>query len=115
MGETTVRCPMCGSTDLVPEGHLSYQAFLVGWVGVRTKRWVCASCGYVLTRVADAAEFRAAREVRGWRAYLRYMRDRMNWRRRLRAKRGQCLACGYDLRASPGDCPECGARRPVTK
>jgi hypothetical protein len=39
-------------------------------------------------------------------AYLVWDRRR---RRRLARRPGYCLQCGYDLRATPGRCPECGS------
>lgn len=42
---------------------------------------------------------------------LRYRKISKHYRR----KRGLCLACGYDLRATAAECPECGRAAPVVQ
>jgi hypothetical protein len=45
---------------------------------------------------------------------LIWLRERSNRiRSRKRAAANLCTSCGYDLRASPGRCPECGATAPL--
>jgi hypothetical protein len=44
----------------------------------------------------------------GWPAILLAWGIVARWRRRSRARSGLCVRCGYDLRASPERCPECG-------
>jgi hypothetical protein len=45
-------------------------------------------------------------------AYQDHLRRLEQWRRR---HGRECAKCGYDLRATPGRCPECGTSSPAAR
>ena len=90
-------------------GRWGFYASRSYWVDPRGPRYgsmrhLTTPCWAAALSLAALPALRAYGVVRNWRA------------RRLR-RRGHCPRCGYDLRASPDRCPECGTvpslRRPA--
>jgi hypothetical protein len=114
---TIVGCPMCGSTDVVQEGPGKFFYFFVGIIGVRVQRAACASCGYVVKRIASAADFREARASPEVRGYFRYQGRRLNWRRAADSNEANAwraaMTCAAARAAAPG-AARSGRERPTT-
>jgi hypothetical protein len=68
------------------------------WVPWKGPEWLAAVLFLIV--VAASVAYRVARALR-------------SQQKRNREFGGLCLSCGYDLRATPGRCPECGREAPT--
>src|SRR4051794_1311950 len=73
--------------------------FVIPWRSFRAPwfapSWIALGSALALVRISDL--------LRGWRRA----------RRRRLIEHGRCPVCGYDLRGSPDQCPECGTYKPL--
>jgi hypothetical protein len=74
------------------------------WVTVMAGTWMLPGGDSVVVRLGLTAAFTL---LCGGMIRAAYAEERQAQRQH-RLKHGLCRRCGYDLRASPGHCPECG-------
>jgi hypothetical protein len=93
--------PIPGFHWLNPIG-VEYDRSIVPWSKQATRRTVRVGLNWWLLLIVTGV-MPVWCGLGSWRR----IRRRRKWRRA-----GCCVACGYDLRATTGQCPECGAHAP---
>jgi hypothetical protein len=91
--------PLYGDGSLHRRTRLGFGVNRADWVKTGYPPWSETSWVVVVPWPAAVVLLGAVPAARGAIAW---------WRRKRRRQAGRCARCGYDLRASPERCPECG-------